>query len=77
MAHPHRTLRNRQLSRLELVLFRGQMNTPPPRQWIAWENMVPSLFRVETLGTHLGPTLRSELLRFAPFAELSVAHVNS
>ena len=23
MAHPHRTLRNRQLSRLELVLFRG------------------------------------------------------
>ena len=33
---------------------------------IGREQMGPNLFLIEILGTHLGPTLRSELLRFAP-----------
>ena len=33
---------------------------------IAMDHMVASLSFAEILGTHLGPTLRSELLRTAP-----------
>ena len=44
---------------------------------IARDHMGPDLFSVEIPGTRLGPTLRSDLLRTAPFAGLGVAHVNS